>query len=61
MKGYVKMGLMRAEIKADSNQVTAYISENFKLKETVNDVVDLGYKPPRNEVKKQIKSQHINV
>ena len=46
MKGYVKMGLMRAEIKADSNQVTAYISENFKLKETVNDVVDLGYKPP---------------
>jgi hypothetical protein len=61
MKGYAKMGLMRAEIKADSNQVTAYISENFKLKETVNDVVDLGYKPPRNEVKKQIKSQHINV
>jgi hypothetical protein len=46
MKGYMKMGLMQAEIKADSNQVTAYISENFKLKETVNDIVELVYKPP---------------
>lgn len=46
MKGYVKTGLIRAEMKADLNQVTVYISENFKLKETQSLLLRPAYFAP---------------